>query len=152
VQKVYESINRSALPVSVARAIPIQVSHTTRAQLMTPEQYLVRMRSSAFDNVAAAAVANVAQAIMPSAQAPAQTAAPAEQAGPQPTPPIGTTAALALAANQAMTPSSSGDIFEPQVRGPNDPVFLPKEDAPPAQVAGDHADLRQGGHDDAFVF
>ena len=47
-------------------------------------------------------------------------------------------------------------IFEPQVRGPNDPPAgsAPQQAAPmaPAQPARDPADLRNGGGDGAFVF
>jgi type IV secretion system protein VirB1 len=53
-------------------------------------------------------------------------------------------------ANQAV--ASSNDIFEPLVRGPDDPATPPKENAPPRSPSADHADLRQGGRDDAFVF
>ena len=46
------------------------------------------------------------------------------------------------------------DIFEPQVRGPNDPVSPPAQQTTTVQAApsADQADLRLGGHDDAFVF
>lgn len=60
---------------------------------------------------------------------------------------------------------SSDDVFEPQVRGPNDPVQSQPQAAaqpvaPAQQVAGqqqpapaaDQADLRQGNGDGAFVF
>ena len=64
--------------------------------------------------------------------------------------------AAAMAAAQA----SSNDIFEPQVRGPNDPVPGAAQAAAQQQPAAaqqqppaaDQADLRQGNGDGAFVF
>jgi len=63
--------------------------------------------------------------------------------------------AAAMAAAQA----SSDDVFEPQVRGPNDPVQgQAQAGAQPAAAgqqpapAADRADLRQGNNDGAFVF
>ena len=68
----------------------------------------------------------------------------------------------------AMAPiSGNPDIFVPQVRGPNDPPATAQAAAaPPEAMTGqaqptsasaprsgyDRADLRKGGHDDAFVF
>lgn len=57
------------------------------------------------------------------------------------------------AANPAMPASPpSNDIFEPQVRGPNDLMAPPKQEAVASQPGIDRADLRLGGQDDAFVF
>jgi type IV secretion system protein VirB1 len=64
--------------------------------------------------------------------------------------------AAAMAAAQA----SSNDIFEPQVRGPNDPVQgqaqagaqQPAAAGQQPAPAADQADLRQGNGDGAFVF
>lgn len=63
------------------------------------------------------------------------------------------------AAATAAAPASSNDVFEPQVRGPNDPVQAPAQAGPPqaapaqqAAPVADQADLRQGNGDGAFVF
>jgi type IV secretion system protein VirB1 len=187
VQKVFDSIGRSSLPVSTqARAIPIQLAQTTRAQPMTASEYLVRMRSSVIDNAGAAIMANVAKNLMPDAPAAAPGQAPsntppsaldiqaAAVAGNHLPPPISgaqqsqpsaldiQAAAVAgthLPATSPAGPSSpsNNEIFEPQVRGPNDPVMPTQEGATAAQPSTpqpgpDRADLRLGGHDDAFVF
>jgi type IV secretion system protein VirB1 len=67
--------------------------------------------------------------------------------------------AAAVAGTHLPTPNpvvpaspSNNDIFEPQVRGPNDPVNPPKQETTASQPGPDRADLRLGGHDDAFVF
>jgi len=187
VQKVFDSINRTSPTVSgQARAIPIQLAQTTRAQPMTASQYLVRMRSSVIDDATAAVVANVARNLAPGAQAPTPDQAPVAtppsaldiqaaavagthlppvtqaSAGAPPTALDIQAAAVAGAHLPAPNPAaasapSSNDIFEPQVRGPNDPVTPVQEGMTASQPgasqpAGDHADLRLGGHDDAFVF
>jgi type IV secretion system protein VirB1 len=90
---------------------------------------------------------------------PAQAQAPASQ-------PV----APAVSQQQAPTMATAAgtvspdDVFEPQVRGPNDPVQsqpqAAAQSAPPAQQAvgqqaapaADQADLRQGNSDGAFVF
>ena len=64
------------------------------------------------------------------------------------------------AAAMAAAPASSNDVFEPQVRGPNDPVQGAAQAAAQPAAAGqqqqppaaDQADLRQGNGDGAFVF
>jgi hypothetical protein len=76
-------------------------------------------------------------------------------------------AGQAQAAPVAMPAGGNPDIFVPQVHGPNDPPATAQDIAAAPQAltgqvqataAGgprngyDRADLRQGGHDDAFVF
>lgn len=75
-------------------------------------------------------------------------------------------AGQAQAAPVAMPAGGNPDIFVPQVHGPNDPPATAQDIATaPQAMAGqvqaaagtprngyDRADLRQGGHDDAFVF
>lgn len=59
---------------------------------------------------------------------------------------------IGISANATGSGPADG-VFQPQVRGPNDPA--PSAVAPmaaPAAPAGDAADLRQGGRDGAFVF
>ncbi|QWT22445.1 lytic transglycosylase domain-containing protein [Bacillus sp. NP157] len=85
---------------------------------------------------------------------------PAVQPGRIPTDP--TTAALMsqvgvsapLPQAQAQGGQMNNGVFEPQVRGPNDPVpttGVPQPQAP-TRPAVDNADLRNGGGDGAFVF
>jgi len=182
VQKVYDSINRSAMGTSSSsQAIPIQLAQGMRIQPMTAGETLVRMRSSVLDNAGAAVVSRVVQSLAPNAQA--QTPTPAgsppsaldiqaaavagthlssngmtgSSATTQPSALDIQAAAVAgthLPANNGASAaaSSNNDIFEPQVRSPNDPIPAPKDDATASQPGVDRADLRLGGHDDAFVF
>ncbi|WP_102302938.1 MULTISPECIES: lytic transglycosylase domain-containing protein [unclassified Dyella] len=186
VQKVFDSMNRSSSAISgQARATPIQLAQTTRTQPMTASEYLVRMRSSVIDNAGAAAVAKIAQNLMPEAQAipsresPTNTppsaldiqaaavagthlpanAAEVEPAASGSQPSALDIQAAAVAGTHLPAPDpaipaspSNNDIFEPQVRGPNDPVAAPKQETAASQPGVDRADLRLGGHDDAFVF
>jgi len=183
VQKVFDSINRTSPGVAgQARAIPIQLAQTTRAQPMTASEYLVRMRSSVIDNAAAAAVSRIAQNVMPDAQAipsgqanagappsaldiqaaavagnhlPATTGGAAPGAAPSALDiQAAAVAGTHLPAPGAATPAapSNNEIFEPQVRGPNDPVTPPPQETAASRPGPDRADLRLGGHDDAFVF
>ena len=83
--------------------------------------------------------------------------------------PQGTAAGSQAFSPSTVTPTGGNpDIFVPQVRGPNDPPASAQAIAapPPEAMTGqaqatavgaprnsyDRADLRQGGHDDAFVF
>jgi len=178
VQKVFGSMNQSPLPASAqGRAIPIKLAQATPVQSLTASQYLVRMRSSVIDNAGAAIVSGVAQKIMPTTQpsAPEQTSAatppsaldiqaaaaagtylpPVQQAAAGAPPSALDIQAAAVAGTHLTAPNpvapSDNDVFEPQVRGPNDPVTPQANQAAP-QPGVDHADLRQGGQDAAFVF
>lgn len=179
VQKVVDSMNRSVIhDTGTSRAAPIQLVQTTRVQPMTGADYLVHMRSEVIDRVASAAVTNVAQKMdggssastsmgnpdaPPSAldiQAAAvagthvQPGAPADANHPSALDiQAAAVAGTHLPASNPMAPGN-GDIFEPQIRGPNDPVPAPPQEsaAMQAQPSVDRADLRLGGHDDAFVF
>lgn len=185
VQKVFDSMNRASSPASgQARAIPIQLAQNTR-QPMTASEYLVHMRSTVIDNAGAAAVARIAQNLMPGTQtAPSRqmpidtppsaldiqavavagthlpaTATSADQVAPNTQPSALDIQAAAVAGTHLPAPnsalpaaSSNNDIFEPQVRGPNDPVTPQQQAAAAPQPGVDRADLRLGGHDDAFVF
>ncbi|RAO75764.1 lytic transglycosylase domain-containing protein [Dyella jiangningensis] len=51
----------------------------------------------------------------------------------------------------AISPPNN-EVFEPQVRGPNDPVTPPEHETAASKPGPDRADLRLGGQDDAFVF
>ena len=87
VQKVYDSINRSASSAALpAQAIPVQMVRTNRPAAMTAdpyparpapmtaEQYRVSIRSQMLDAVGSALVTNIAQSI--GANGPAQAEAP----------------------------------------------------------------------------
>lgn len=148
VQKVVDSMNRTAIQdTGMSRAAPIQLVQTSRAQPMTGADHLVRMRSEVIDKAGAALVSNVAQKLIP-ASAPVDTAHPSAldiqsvAVAGRPLPLLGATA------------SGNDEIFEPLVRGPNDPVAPPPQQtaAIPTALSVDQADLRLGGHDDAFVF
>lgn len=180
VQKVVDSMNRTAMhDAGSNRAAPIQLVQTGRVQPMTGTDYLIHMRSEAIDRAASAVVANVAQKLTPTAdaapQASANAGAPpsaldiqaAAVAGThlQPSAPADANqpsaldiqaAAVAGTHLPAAQPSAPGnnDIFEPQVRGPNDPLPAPPQESAAAQTqpSVDRADLRLGGRDDAFVF
>ena len=176
VQKVYDSINRSAqiADSNRAQAIPLQASsaapHGSSKPGMTimpsdSAAYRVALRSVILDTAVAAAVPAVATALAggttdtaqtsldPSA-VPSASANPAITAAPSPV----VTGAAALAAAGAGTAAT----FVPQVRGPNDPSSesSPAIVAPQAQVAStaiqapaaDNAELRQESRDDAFVY
>ncbi len=172
VQKVYDSINRSAAIATgtdPAQAIPLQggqntvhgitqVGTATGTSFVASNNatYRVAIRSVMLDTVGAATASAVGAALTHGASNPAvlqtQTPPTAEAAATAPvsaTPP-------AVAPNAA---SAEADVFVPQVRGPNDP---PSGSAEPAsqQVAAtanvqantDKADLRLGNRDAAFVF
>ncbi len=164
----------SAIPL---QSVPVQVtkrSNGTTVLSADSSAYRVAIRSSLVDAVANAALTPVVNAIAPSLQAaPAPAAAPA-----QPPPVQAQASAAAPAAPQAAGNNNMGDVFIPQVRGPGDPVgpaprmvaatagaaqaaanpaaapgpATAAAPAAPAAPAGDHADLRQGGQDNAFVF
>lgn len=179
VQKVVDSMNRSGLPTPVpTRALPIQLAQVSRAQPMTAADYLIHMRSESIDRAAAAIVGNVGQNMISSGQPQAQAvtnantppsaldiqaaaAAGTYLPATKPADPAHPTALDIQAAAVAGTPlpdpnqvsAGNNEIFEPAVRGPNDPVTSLQQNPAQASPPGvDHADLRQEGHDDAFVF
>ncbi|HEV2680843.1 MAG TPA: lytic transglycosylase domain-containing protein [Rhodanobacter sp.] len=173
VQKVYASIGRSTNTTAADNAIaaiPLQLgdlqatSHTAaRATIAVPSAsdsaaYRIAIRSVVLDAATAVATTPLAKAL-------ATTAATQTEAPRTPSPPTSNdmTSASATTAPAGSTSLSSAspamaDVFEPQVRGPNDPA-TPTNNTPPqvataamAARAPDQADLRQGGGDDAFVF
>jgi type IV secretion system protein VirB1 len=178
VQKIFDSINgnaRVAATESTLAAIPIQLAsgpspssygsnNAARAAVMAPDSasYRLAIRSSALDTVAALATKPLVAALAPSsvipavatAQAPSATASSADTVA----------AAQATDAQPASNAAASSDVFEPQVRALGDPPAATAAVAsndPSKKVAaatststpaGDSADVRQGGHDDALVF
>lgn len=146
VQKIYASMDRSLQAndaPSATAAIPLAAAATAMptsnlaAVNVTPDAdaYRVAIRSTSLLDAGAASTTT------------ATTAAPESSSAPTPT--SSTTPAPTTAA---------ADIFVPRVRGPNDPVVAPSPalqavaasaTAPPST---DHADLRQGRTDAAFVF
>jgi type IV secretion system protein VirB1 len=178
VQKVYDSINRSANVAgsNPAQAIPLQAmsdgprSGSKVNMTIVPANsaaYRVALRSAVLDTALAAAVPATA-ALVHGASDTAQTAPDQPQAASAPaatTRPASAAATLqpaATPATAATTPAAS-DVFVPQVRGPNDPPSAPAPATPaaPAQIAAtsdpskpaaDKADLRQESRDAAFVF
>lgn len=153
VQKIYDSINRSASSSALpAQPIPVQMVRTSKPVPMSSEQYRVSMRSQVLDAVGSALVTNIAQSFTPSesAQPRVSTSMPAApsittQASPA-------AAALALAGNQSATSQASNEVFVPQVRGPNDSISTAQQSTAAARPTSDQADLRLQGRDDAFVF
>lgn len=55
-------------------------------------------------------------------------------------------------AGPVATSPSIYEVFEPQVRGPNGPLAPAKQETAEFKPGSDHADVRLGGQDDAFVF
>ena len=175
VQKVYASIGRSVSTAAdtAAAAIPLQLgdpqatSHTAaRATIAVPSAsdgaaYRIAIRSVVLDAATAMAAAPLAKTLATTAIASAEaTRMPAPSTS---TDMASTSVATAPAASTSLSSASPtvADVFEPQVRGPNDPLPTPvpansmtprvAATAAPAR-APDQADLRQGGGDDAFVF
>ena len=174
VQKVYDSINRSAnvADINPAQAIPLQTTANgsrsgskVNMTIMPADNsaYRVALRSVVLDTALAATVP-VATALAHGANDTAQTT-PQPQAALAP---AGTTMPAPVAATPkptatAATTAAASDIFVPQVRGPNDPPSTPAPTAPAesaqiaatsglSQPAADKADLRQESRDAAFVF
>lgn len=155
VQKVYDSINRtassSALP---AQAIPVQMAQTTRLAPMSAEQYRVSIRSQMLDAAGSALVTKIAQSIAPNepVQPQAPISIPAAQPMPAQVVALGGAPAMAGDPAAAAMPASSNEVFVPQVRGPNDSVSTAQQSNAAPRPAVDQADLRRQGRDDAFVF
>lgn len=178
VQKVYASIGRSANATAAAAdnaiaAIPLQLgdlqatSHTAaRATIARPSAsdsaaYRIAIRSVVLDAATAMATAPLAKAL-----ATAAATSPEAPRIPAPSTPgdIAPAPTATMPAGSTSLSSASptmADVFEPQVRGPNDPpsTAAPANNTPPRVAATtaavrtpDQADLRQGGGDDAFVF
>ena len=174
VQKVYDSINRSAnvADSNRAEAIPLQATPNeprsgskVNMTIMPADgsAYRVALRSVVLDTALAATVP-VAAALVHGSNDTAQTApqpqaAPALAATTMSTP----IAAIPKPTAAATTTAAVSDIFVPQVRGPNDPPSASAPAAPaasaqiattsgPSQPAADKADLRQESRDAAFVF
>ncbi|WP_174575042.1 lytic transglycosylase domain-containing protein [Rhodanobacter sp. C01] len=178
VQKVYDSINRSANVAdgNRAEAIPLLATPNeprsgskVNMTIMPADSsaYRVALRSVVLDTALAATVP-VAAALVHGANDTAQTAtqpqaasAPAATTIPAPIATIPKPTATEAAS--ATTTAAAADIFVPQVRGPNDPPSTSAPAAPtesaqiaatsgPSQPAADKADLRQESRDAAFVF
>jgi type IV secretion system protein VirB1 len=172
VQKVYDSINRSAANAAGSnptQAIPLQternsvhgitqVKNATGTSLVASDNatYRVAIRSVMLDTVGAAAVSAVGSAPPPSAS----DSVPLQILAPPTTEPMAKGATNTIP--PAVAPNAAGaeaDVFVPQVRGPDDP---PSESVEPAtqqvaattnaQATTDKADLRSGNRDAAFVF
>lgn len=179
VQKVVDSMNRTAIHDSGnSGAAPIPLVQANRLQPVTGADYLIHLRSETIDSTASSVIANVAEKMLPTTDAPTQSspiagtppsaldiqAAAVAGTHLQPGAPADVhrpsaldiqAAAVAGAPIPSAQPSAQGgDIFEPQVRGPNDPLPAAAQENPAAQAqpSVDRADLRLGGHDDAFVF
>lgn len=177
VQKIYDSINRTAS--SQTAAIPIQlVSNQAVAgngiKGLTPvtadsAAYRVAIRSVLLDTAASIATAK-ALGTTP-AQALAQPATVATDAPPAAAIQAQAQAVMAAAMNAPTAPptptspaaaDTNNGVFVPQVHGPGEPMSpTASTDAATPQVAAsptvstpatDQADLRQGNRDDAFVF
>ena len=174
VQKVYDSINRSAnvADSNRAEAIPLQATPNeprsgskVNMTIMPADgsAYRVALRSVVLDTALAATVP-VAAALGHGSNDTAQTAPP-----PQAAPALAATtmstpiAAIPKPTAAATTTAAVSDIFVPQVRGPNDPPSASAPAAPTesaqiaatpgqSQPAADKADLRQESRDAAFVF
>ncbi|WP_323135314.1 lytic transglycosylase domain-containing protein [Dyella silvatica] len=182
VQKIYDSINRSASNQSAA--IPIQLISNQAVTSngikgMAPvaadsAAYRVAIRSVLLDTAASMAVVPAAAKAL--GTTPAQVMAPPTAVAAE-APPVATMQAQAQAvmaaamnaqtvAPTAVAPSAAVDtnngIFVPQVHGPGESVSpTASTDTVAPQVAAlptvstpatDQADLRQGNRDDAFVF
>ena len=181
VQKIYDSINGTAHAsgADAAAAAPIQLANepspsSLRSSFngLTPvigkdsASYRLAIRSIALDTAAAAATRALtgSTTTMPTAASGADTA-------PSPPAPANESAAAGVTGNSAHPSTSdhaekaagSGDVFEPQIRSLGEastPSVSAAADgqskianASPSSVpATDSAELKQGGHDDAFVF
>lgn len=169
--------NSGAAAIPLQQAIG-QATNRTARQIASATSdgsaYRVAIRSVALDAVANSlvtpAVATAAGLGGPAAQTqPQLPRASAVMTNPSlvPTMPTMQQAPQAAAVAMSSAPVAAGntnDIFVPQVHGPNDSIGAAPVAAMPAAAAptsaqafqmqrpGDQADLRQGGHDDAFVF
>ena len=134
VQKIYDSIRRSTTVVGTpgVAASPIPLTETTSASRETilaratpvsdTPAYRAAIRSSMLDTAAAATIA-------------------AATANTQPSEP-------------PVSNATDSGVFVPQVRGPNDApsTSVNTQQATLPALQTDHADLHQGGSDNAFVF
>lgn len=153
VQKIYDSINRSASSSALpAQPIPVQMVRTSKPVPMSAEQYRVSMRSQVLDAVGSALVTNIAQSFTPSQSAQPRVPTSMPSAPSITTQTFPATAALALAGNQSVAAQASNEVFVPQVRGPNDSISTAQQSTAAAPPPSDQADLRLQGRDDAFVF
>lgn len=155
VQKVYDSINRTASSSTLpAQAIPVQMARTNRPAPMSAEQYRVSIRSQMLDAVGSALVTNIAQSITPNepVQPQAPVSVPVAQPMPAQVTALGGAPAMAADPAAAAMPASNNEVFVPQVRGPNDSVSTAQQSNAAPRPAVDQADLRRQGRDDAFVF
>jgi type IV secretion system protein VirB1 len=170
VQKVYDSINRSAanaagsnpsqvIPLQTERNILHGVAQNAPSTSFLPPgnaTYRVAIRSTALDTVGAAAVSAVGAALARDSSEPSASQTQPPPATEAPAPVAATTPPSGITPN---TNSAEADVFVPQVRGPNDPPPGSSE-SPSPQVAAtanvqantDKADLRLGNRDAAFVF
>jgi type IV secretion system protein VirB1 len=152
-------------PAAAQAAAQLQGTAQTQNQVQTPtapnnglQRMMQQVQQANYGNQAQAqASGSSVQQMMQQVQQANYGAAQAQGAANQAVSPAVSQQqqAAAMAAAQA----SSNDIFEPQVRGPNDPVQGPAQaGAQPtatdqqAAPAADRADLRQGNSDGAFVF
>lgn len=170
----------TALSNPVDRAIPLAVSPTTNskapATALRPEvvyasdsgEYRKALRSVAIDTAAAAMMPLVVSAagqlshLETTVPADAMVERPSEvetgqmmsQSVPDPgVQPSSTTAGVQRSAKPGGAETMSNGVFEPQVRGPNDPKAQPAAVAQNAtQPRTDSADLRMDKHDASFVF
>jgi type IV secretion system protein VirB1 len=172
VQKVYDSINRSAKVSDgvPAQAIPLKASLATprgsNKVAITPTDssaYRVAIRSVILDTAITAVTPAVAATLV-------RGRSGAMPTSPNPSPPALAAAAtttvnsIITAPSAAATPvATTADIFVPHVRGPNDPfpVSAPASTSSPTQIAAiptpsksaaDTADLRLENRDAAFTF
>lgn len=172
----------AALPAPLDHSIPLIASTTATAHLPESKaalrpmvvygsdspQYRVALRSVAIDTAAAAVlplvVSSAGQSAHVEATVPAQTVTQrwSDNTAGQAPPPSAPANAISQPTPTAESPHSAeagtprlmdDGVFEPQVRGPNDPP------APPAAVvqrvnkpAADRADLRREQRDSSFVF
>lgn len=159
VQKIYDSIHRSSvlatadvtpIPLQGESSQPFKNNRTMLTTTATHAAYRVALRSEIIDSAAALVVSKAASAF---------TGKPggAMQASPMLSDQV---AASADPVEADATPALPSDIFVPKVRGPNDPamqattVAQASADRLNAQqlAVTDHADLREGKDDAAFVF
>lgn len=151
VQKIYDSINRSMKVESTQNVAdaPIQLVNTQPASRVsnlssvalppdTPA-YRVAIRSSSVVDTAVTATMAAA------------TIAPKSSSAH-----LSSGAATAAAPASQPNSASDADVFVPQVHGPNDPPPTSSGSqqaaTPPSTPNVDHADLREGEADAAFVF
>lgn len=152
VQKVYASMqgtvdtSSAAVPIALnGTAAALEDVASKRRRISDSSNYRVAIRSVVFGaaaNAAVSAVTQTADAATPAARPPAAA--------------LTSPASSNVAAGTAPRRDTAAGIFEPVVRGPNDPISPPSQGAVSATSAAspatDQTDLTREQRDAAFVF